>query len=129
MDTRVLTLGRIVFGIPFVLFGLLHFINNPDLTGVVPDFMPGPAFWVYITGVALVVGGSAIVVNQYTKTGGYLIAALMFLFVILLHIPGMFDEATMQMAMNNFFKDFALGGGALIIAGLSPNEYMEGSEI
>ncbi|MEX0779636.1 MAG: hypothetical protein WD491_01720 [Balneolales bacterium] len=129
MDTRVLTLGRIAFGIPFVLFGLLHFINTPNMEPLVPDFLPGTAFWVYVTGIILFVGGCAIMVNNYTKTAGYLIAALMFLFVIVLHIPGMFNEATLQMAMTSFLKDMALGGGALIIAGLSPNEYMEGSEI
>lgn len=129
MDTYIITLGRILFGIPYLLFGLLHFINTPDLAGVVPDFMPGSEFWVYVTGIILLLGGSTIVINKYTKTGGYLIAALMFLFVMVVHIPGMFDEATIQMAMTSFLKDLALGGGALIIAGLSPNEFIEGSEI
>lgn len=129
MDTRIITLGRILFGIPFVLFGLLHFIEAGDLEALVPGYIPGGTFWVYVTGIVLLGGGSAIVINQYTRTAGYLIASLMFLFVIILHIPGLFDDATRPMALSNFLKDFALGGAALIMAGLSPNEVMEGSEI
>ncbi|MEX0928259.1 MAG: DoxX family protein [Balneolales bacterium] len=129
MDTRAITLGRILFGIPFALFGLLHFMNAGDMTGVVPAWIPGGIFWVYVTGIGLLTGGVSIVINQYTRTGGYIIATLMIIFVLTVHLPGLFNEQTMQMAMTSFLKDLALGGGALVLAGLSPDETVSGSEI
>ena len=40
------------------------------------------------------------------------------IFILALHVPGLGDEATMQMSMVSLLKDMGLMAGALIYAGI-----------
>jgi putative oxidoreductase len=112
------TVGRVVFAVPFIVFGINHLIYAPMMKGIVPSFIPGGIFWVYLTGVAMIAAGVAIVAQKYAKLAATLLAALLLVFVLSLHLPGLFNPQTMQMSMIGLLKDLALAGGALVIAGL-----------
>ncbi len=112
------TAGRVVYGLPFVIFGIMHLAFGSKMAGMVPAWVPGGVVWVYLTGIALIVGGTTIVANKMGRMGALLIAALMILFILTVHIPGLMNESTQQMAMGGFFKDMALCGGALTLASI-----------
>lgn len=108
--------GRITFAIPFMIFGVLHFMMASQMAGMVPGFIPGGVFWVYITGIAHLLAAIAIIINKWTKIAGILLAVMLFIFVLTIHIPAVAGGD--QSAMTNLLKDTSLAGGALLIAGV-----------
>ncbi len=121
MDTLTKKGGRIIFGIPFLVFGMLHLMNASDMAGMINN-LPAAEFFVYLSGIGLLLGGIAIIINKYSHLAALLLALELLLFILLIHIPGLMNapnDMAMQMAMSNFLKDFGLMGGALVIAGIS----------
>lgn len=114
MKLLTTTVARYVFAIPFGIFGLLHFMNASAMAGMVP--LPGGVFWVYLTGLALLAACISIIIQKYTRWACLLLALMLIIFVLTLHLPGVFNEATMQASMPSLLKDTALAGGALILA-------------
>lgn len=111
------TIGRIVFSVPFIAFGLMHLAFGPAMAGLVPSWLPGGVLWVYLTGMALLAGGGAIAANRLVAPAGYGIAALMAAFVLTVHVPGLSDPAMQSIAMAGALKDLGLLGAALFISG------------
>ena len=109
-------IGRIMFAVPFGIFGMMHFMMANNMTCMVPSWVPGGVFWVYITGMALVAAAISIVAKKQIYLASVLLAALLGVFVMTIHIPALLGGD--QMAMGGMLKDISLAGGALLIAGL-----------
>ena len=97
---------------------MMHLMMAGNMTGMVPSWVPGGVFWVYVTGMALVAAAVSIISKKQIYLASLLLALLLVVFVMTIHLPGLFNEATMQMAMGGMLKDISLAGGALLIAGL-----------
>src|SRR5687768_9230078 len=108
-----------ILSIVMIIFGLQHFIRPMDLLVKVPDFLPGGIFWVYMTGAAFILAALSFMTNIWVRTVAYLLALMLFTFVITIHIPNYMDTADpqyQQMALMNALKDAALAAFALYIA-------------
>lgn len=114
--------GRIIFGIPFLVFGINHFIYGSKMAGYVPSFIPGGVFWVYLTGLAMIAAAISIFTKRYIKLATLLLAIMLFIFVLTIHIPMVLNPETMMAAMPNLLKDVSLAGAALMLSGISENE-------
>ena len=112
-------IGRYLFAIPFMVFGVMHFMNGNEMGGFVPEWIPGGVFWVYLTGVALIAAPVALLANKQARLAMLLLAAMLLIFVLTIHLPMAMNEETMKMAMPSLLKDLSLAGGALILAGSS----------
>lgn len=110
------TLGRILFAVPFLVFGFFHFMNGPGMATMVPSYIPGGVFWVYLTGLANILAAISIVSGKQTRLACYLLALMLLVFILTIHLPGMSNPETQQMAMMSLLKDTGLMGGALILA-------------
>jgi len=108
--------GRIVFAIPFAIFGMMHLIMANNFTGMVPSWILGGVFWVYVTGIALLAAAISIISKKQIYLASILLAVLMGVFVMTIHLPAILGGD--QMAMGGMLKDISLAGGALLIAGL-----------
>lgn len=111
------TLGRVLYATPFLVFGLMHFLNGGALAGVVPGWIPGGVAWVYVTGAAMLAAGVAIVANQFVRPTALALVALLAGFILTIHLPGMLAEGSSQMAMQSLLKDIGLAGGAVLLFG------------
>ncbi len=119
MRTLTTTAARIIFGIPWLVFGTFHFLNADQMTGAVP--FPPETFWVYLTGAAMIAAGIAFIINKYGKIAGLLLALMLLIFILMVHIPGILsaeNQQQMMSPMQSMLKDTALMAGALAIAGL-----------
>lgn len=117
LDILTGPVARIIFGLPFVIFGINHFVAGEQMAGAVPSFIPGGIFWIYLTGAALIAAGVAIAINKLTTWAALGLSAMLASFVLLMHLPGLANEATQQMAMIGLLKDTSLIGGVLLVAG------------
>lgn len=111
--------GRKIFGIPFLIFGINHFIYANNMAALVPSFIPGKIFWIYVTGLALIAASISIFTKKFMKLATFLLAVMLFIFVLIIHMPGVLNSETTMMSMPNLLKDLGLGGAALILFGTS----------
>jgi len=105
--------GRILFGLPLIVFGLLHFMNAQMMAGMVPAFVPGGILWVYITGVALILAAVAIIINRLSSLASLLLGILLLSFALTIHLPLVMGGD--MNAMSSLLKDTALAGAAFFI--------------
>ena len=109
-------IGRIMFAVPFGMFGMMHIMMASNMTGMVPSWVPGGVLWVYVTGMALVAAAISIIAKKQIYLASVLLAVLMGVFVMTIHLPAVLGGD--QMAMGGMLKDISLAGGVLLIAGL-----------
>lgn len=121
------TLARILFSVPFFGFGFSHFMNGQNMAASVP--LPGGIFWIYLTGLAMILAGIAAVTKIKGKLAMLLLALLLFIYVISIHIPGMFNPQGRMFAIAGALKDIGLMGGALLLAGIFDSESKNETEI
>ncbi len=105
-------LGKYLFALPILVFGLFHFMNAQGMAGMVP--LPGGVFWVYLTGVALLAAGVAILLGKYDKLAAVLLGLMLVIFALSIHLPGVMGGN--QSSMPSLLKDLAMAGGALMYA-------------
>jgi len=120
MQNRLSTVGRIVFALPFLLFGASHFLKGEAKAAVVP--IPGGVFWVYLTGAAMIAASLGIMTKILGKWAALGLALLMAIFVVFVHVPELSSSQMEEMATMNLLKDIALCGAALSWAGILARE-------
>ena len=81
------TLSVILIALIFVTAGVFHFLKPKPFERIVPPFLPFPRALVYISGVAEILGGIAVLVPQLRELAGlWLIALLIAVFPANLHM-------------------------------------------
>ncbi|MGZ3837619.1 MAG: hypothetical protein ACXVMS_15315 [Flavisolibacter sp.] len=108
-----------ILAIVMILFGIQHFRYPYDLLVKVPDFLPGGIVWVYIVGVAFILAAISFMTNILVRTAAYLLALMLFIFVLTIHLPNYLNTADavyQRMSFTNLLKDSALAAFALYIA-------------
>lgn len=112
-------IGRVIFAIPVILIGANHLSNASVMAFMVPSWLPGGIFWVYLTGSALIVAAVAIIAGRMTYYAALGLAVLVFIFALTIHLPGMMkgDGPMRMFSTLSFYKDLAISGAALFIAG------------
>ena len=122
-------IGRILFGLPFGIIGLNHFFMVDFFTGMLTSIIPGAAFTVLLTGTFLILASISIIVKRFIRIACYLLAALLLVFILTIHVPGLFDESSANVAMMQLLKDTALMGGAILIATLCDNNGKDNKKV
>lgn len=108
--------GRILYALPFAIFGLFHFMNAGQMAGMVP--IPGGVFWIYLTGLALLAASISILIEKKTKLACVLLGVMLVIFALSIHLPAVIESGGEDAAsMTNMLKDLALAGGAWVLGG------------
>ncbi|MCB0617406.1 MAG: DoxX family membrane protein [Saprospiraceae bacterium] len=112
----VFGLGRYLYAVPFIVFGLFHFMSAKDMAGMVP--IPGGEIWVYLTGLAHIAAAVSIIIGKMDKLGTALLGLMLLIFALSIHLPGVINSGGEDPgAMSNFLKDTMLAGAAWMYAG------------
>lgn len=114
--------ARILFALPFIVLGALHLMGADKMAASVPTWLPGGVLWIYITGLAQIAGGFAIILDKMMPLASNLLALLMLVYVVLIHYPLMGSQLTQQIGLIGMLKDLGLAGGALLAGHLSGNK-------
>ncbi len=116
------TISRIsisLLAIVMIVFGIYHFKFPHNLVGYLPSFLPTGNIWVYIPGAAFILAAIAFLINKKVKLAGYLLAALLLIFVLSIHLPNFLNgssEENRHVALISLLKDTAMAAFALHIA-------------
>jgi uncharacterized membrane protein len=109
-----------LLAIVMIVFGIYHFQQPRSMLIFVPDNLPGGITWVYVVGAAFILAALSFITGKFVKITGYLLAALLVIFVITVHLPNYNQAGDAEMKQNafiNILKDMALAAFALHIAG------------
>ncbi len=120
MKTFTTTIARIIFAIPFLIFGLMHFINNAGIAGYIQGW-PIASVLVYLSGAAFILGSIALIFNWYARLAAFLLALEVLIITLSVHVPGLANPDMMQLNFTAILKNTGLIGGALMAAGISRN--------
>lgn len=102
-----------------IVFGIQHFKHPENMLVYVPPYLPGGIVWVYVFGVAFILAGLAFIVNQFVSLAGYLLVALLSIFVVAVHWPNYKDSGNAelrQMALVSLLKDTTIAAFAMYVA-------------
>jgi uncharacterized membrane protein YphA (DoxX/SURF4 family) len=115
MKKTISNVGRILFGIIFLVFGFFHFSGAEMMAAWLPEWMPAAKLLVYVSGLGLIAAGVSIIIKVYTRLATLLLALLLLLIILTLHVPG--AASGDQTAMSMLLKDFGLLGASLYLSG------------
>lgn len=121
MDNSVIfRVGRILFGLMVAFFGINHFLNGTALQNTVPSFFPGGIFWVYLTGLGMLLAAFAFLSDKAIRIAGLCMAAFLLIIVLTVHLPAVIhapDHDAVRFPLTNLLKDTGLAAAALMLAG------------
>ncbi|HEY7182057.1 MAG TPA: hypothetical protein VIC84_11590 [Blastocatellia bacterium] len=113
---RFIPLGPFFLAVFLIFCGIEHFIYVEFVTSLVPSWIPGGVFWTYFAGVALIAGGSGIIVPMTSRLAGGLTGLMIFLWVLLVHIPRAAADLSNSNETTAVFEALAFSGVAFIVA-------------
>jgi uncharacterized membrane protein len=112
----LLPYSRFFFASFLVLGGVQHFIYTEFVATLVPAWIPGHVFFAYVAGVALIAGGLGIMVPMTTRRAAALSGSMIFVWVIVLHIPRAAADLHNSNETTAVFEALAFSGVAFLLA-------------
>jgi putative oxidoreductase len=107
--------AEIIYALVMAAFGVLHIKSAHDEKAMqaVPSFMPGGgSLWIYITAIAFLAVAVAIILNKYKQMACYLLALMLFIFVLAVHLKPFIEN---PYNVGQPLKDMALAMAAILI--------------
>jgi hypothetical protein len=125
---KILTSGRYIFPLSFLLYVGLH-LGKPEVgASFVPDYIPFPYFWNYFTLVCILLFIVSAVIGKYDKLAYMLMALYVILMALLVHLPRAMGhelgteamtanlDREKELEMVNFFRNIMVTGALLAFA-------------
>jgi putative oxidoreductase len=116
---NISAIGRILFAIPFFIFGINHFLMMDYYVGMLTSFIPLGPYTIILTGVVMIIASISIITRKYVVQSTLALATLLLLFIITIHIPHLLNGSDRTVTLIAFLKDISLLGGSLMIAGMN----------
>lgn len=111
--------GRRIFAVSFIAFGLLQFLYADFVPGrppAWPEQLYGGWIWAFATGAWFVLAGAALLVDRHVPLAGCSIAVLVLAWAVTRNMPLALADASFGGAWTRVGKAVALSGGALAVA-------------
>ncbi len=110
--------GRVLFGMLFIMMGMMHFVKLDDVSAMAASKgVPAAKPATIVSGLMMLVGGLFVLLGWHRFIGAGLIAIFLLFSATLTH--QFWKESDPMAKMNemaHFMKDLALAGAALLIA-------------
>lgn len=112
-------ISRLLFAIPFILFGINHFIMADFYMGILTSFVPLGYYSIILTGLVLILAGVAIISGRFIQTATMGLSVLLGIFIVTIHIPHLLNPEQYQTqtaeVLITLLKDISLAGASLFI--------------
>jgi len=109
-------LGRWLFAGSMVIFGVQHFMYAGFIATLVTPWIPGHLFWVYLTGVGMIVAGLCIAINKLGGLAATWLGIMFLLWVIVLHGPRVAAQPRNADELSSLLVALAMGGASFVVA-------------
>jgi uncharacterized membrane protein len=113
---KIIQFGPVLFAMAMAIFGGDHLVAAKFVATGVPSWIPGHLFWAYFVGVALIAGALSLVTNKQARLAAALLGIMIFLFVLLIHIPACFASPHDRTRYTILLRDLSLSCGVSAFA-------------
>ncbi len=120
---RLAPSSKYFIGLFLVASGVQHFLFASFVKFLVPAWIPFSDFWTYLAGIALIAGGLGIVINIQRQLAATLSGYMIFVWLIILHIPRALGVEGNANETTAVFEALATSALLLIIARTSVREH------
>jgi uncharacterized membrane protein len=114
---KLMPFGRLFFAIPLAVFAAEHFTATRFIALLIPGWIPAHVFFVYLVGVALIAAALSIIFKKNAQLAATLLGIMIFLFVVLIHIPRVVANPRDRIAWAVALRDLSFSGAAFALAG------------
>jgi uncharacterized membrane protein len=114
---KILMLGPVFEAVALAMFAMEHFTAARDLMGIVPKWLPGPLFWTYFVGVALLAAAVSFIAWRCVRWSAALLAFFFLLVVATVDLPSLPKDAHDRFFWILTFREVYFAGGAMVLAG------------
>ena len=111
------TIGRILFALPFAVFGINHFLMMDYYVGMLTSFIPLGGYTVILTGLVMIGVSVSIITKKYIRLSTLILAGLLLVFILTIHLPHLIGGTEKVTTLIALLKDISLMGGSLMISG------------
>jgi uncharacterized membrane protein len=119
--SRLIPMGKIIFALTIIVFAINHFVYAHEASDYMPAWIPQHLWWMYFTGTCLLGAGIGILFDIRPRLLATLLGLMIFLWVLLLHIPKSVAAPFAENGgeISSGFLALAYCGTAFAIAGKS----------
>jgi uncharacterized membrane protein len=114
---RVLVLGPVFEAVALTIFATEHFLAARDLSGIVPRWLPGPLFWTYFVGAALLAAAISFIAWRCVRWSASLLALLFLTIVATIDLPNLPGHTHERLFWTLTVRETCFAGGAMVLAG------------
>ncbi len=115
---KIIPFGKCLFAVDILVAGIMHFFYMSFVAMLVPVLIPWHTFWGYLAGVALIAAAIGIIFNIKRQLAANLLGIIIFIWLIILHIPRAIADPTSGNGNEivSVFEAMAFSGIAFLIA-------------
>ncbi|HVU54257.1 MAG TPA: hypothetical protein VHD83_04345 [Puia sp.] len=106
----------VLFGIPWIVFGIQHYMYADFVSTLVPAYMPWRLFWAYFTGTAMLAAGVSFVIRKQVQLAAFLLGCLMLLYLFMVHPLMLSGEPQVGQHWTRFMQDIAIMAATFALA-------------
>ena len=110
-------LGRVLFAVSLVVFGVQHFLYAHFIATLVPSWILGHLFWAYFVGIAFVAAAVSIATQIKIDLAATWLGVMFLLWVVVLHLPRAAAALHNGNERTSLFAALAMSRGAFMLAG------------
>ena len=114
---KLLVLGPVFEAVALAIFAAEHFLDARDLANGVPRWLPGPLFWAYFVGVALLAAAVSFIAWRCVRWSASLLTLLFLIIVLTIHVPNLAAHLHERLFWTLVVRESAFAGGAMVLAG------------
>jgi putative oxidoreductase len=111
-------LGKYLFAIPWIIFGIQHFMYAGFVSTLVPAYIPVKIFWVYLTGTAMIAAGISLIINIKAELAAKLLAIMLGCFILLVHTHSLSMHPEVPIGWTRAIQDIGLMGIAMMLSNM-----------
>jgi uncharacterized membrane protein len=115
-EARAIPVARTLLALALPIFGLSHFAYAEFTASMIPPWLPQRLALAYITGAAHMTAGAGMLFRVMPRLAATLEAAMMGVFVALIHLSGVLSEPTSRVQWTMLFVALTLTGAAAAAA-------------
>jgi uncharacterized membrane protein len=112
---KIVALSNVCFAVPLAVFGAEHLSGAKFLANMVPSYVPWHLFWAYFVGIALIAASLSIATKIQMRWSGLLFGIMMFLFVVMIHLPGALADHS-RFSWTVVFREPSFAAGAWLLS-------------
>lgn len=125
---KIAGLSHYVFAALLIVFGIGQFFNLDFLTAKVPEYLPFRIFWVYLTGIAMIITGASVFINKKARTAAIALATFLLILNLLRYAPLFLTGAYNALLLTAAMLDLTIICGVFFLACALPQESSEVAE-